>query len=81
MGLRKITKLTLTVKAYVELTESPHSFLNSATDGVERSGECIFSPREIGGKAGPRIDLDLLEKKESTCLSLHQTKIPQTSSP
>jgi len=81
MGLRKSTKLALTVKAYEELTESPHSFLTSATDGVERSAECIFSPREIGGKAGPRTDLDPLEKKESTCPSFHQTKIPQTYSP
>jgi len=54
--------------------------LTSATDGVERSAECIFSPREIGDKAGPRADLDPLEKKESTCPSLHWTKIPQTSS-
>jgi hypothetical protein len=81
MRLRKSTKLALTLKAYEEMTESPHSLLTSLTDGVERSAECSYSPREIGGKAGPRADLDSFEKIESTCPSLHRTKIPQNSTP
>ena len=80
MGLRKSIKLALTVKAYEELTGSPQSFLTSATAGAEGSAECVFSPGEIGGKAGPRGDLEPLEKKESTCPSLVRTKTPQTSS-
>jgi len=81
MRPRKSTKLALTFKANEELTESPHSLLTSVTDGVERSAECSYSPREIERKAGPRADLDPFKKKESTCPSLHRTKIPQTSSP
>jgi hypothetical protein len=48
MGLLTSIQLKLTAKAFEELAGSSHSFLTSATDGVERSADCIFSSREIG---------------------------------